>query len=111
MRPRPLEIEDADGKKYVIDILPLGTVREMEDFISSEERKSMSNMQIGMRVLEIAVRTIDMSFDINSFRLVGGALALGEMVQKIMYHAGMEPTPQGESLPAQQESGTTSTDS
>jgi hypothetical protein len=28
-----------------------------------------------------------------------------------MYHAGMEPTPSGEAQPAQEQTGTTSTDS
>ena len=111
MRPAPLEIEDADGAKFVIDILPLGVIRQIEDFVSSEERKKMGNMAIGMRVLDIALRSVDSSFDIDKFRLVGGALELGNVVQQIMYHAGMEPTPSGEAQPAQEQTGTTSTDS
>lgn len=111
MRPAPLEIEDADGAKFVIDILPLGVIRQIEDFVSSEERRTMGNMAIGMRVLGIAMQSIDSDFDVDKFRLVGGALELGNVVQKIMCHAGMEPTPSGEVQPAQEQTGTTSTDS
>ena len=111
MRPKPLEIEDADGRKYVIDILPLSAVRDIEEFISSDERQKMSNLGIGMRVLSIAMTSVDPEFDVDKFRIVGGAIALGEVVQKIMYHAGMEQTPQGEEVPGQEQSGKTSTDS
>jgi hypothetical protein len=112
MRPVPLKFEDADGTEYVIDILTLGQVRELEAFVTDPDRRAgMNNLDQGMEILRIGMMDLYPDVDIKKIRLVGGATRLGELTQEIIRHAGMEPAEPGEPRPAQEKSGTTSTDS
>lgn len=112
MRPAPLKFQDAVGTEYTIDILTLGQVRELEAFVTDRERlKTMNNVDQGMEILRIGMMDLYPDVDVKKMRLVGGAPRLGELTQEIIRHAGMEPAQPGEPQPAQEKSGTTSTDS
>ena len=112
MRPVPLKFQDADGKEYTIDILTLGQVRELEAFVTDpERRKSMNNLDQGMEILGIGMSDLYPDVNVRKLRLVGGGQRLAELTQEIIRHAGMEPAQPGEPRPAQEKSGTTSTDS
>lgn len=112
MRPEPLKFQDADGTEYTIDILSLGQVRAMEAFVVDRERISkMNNIDQGMEILRIGMMDLYPDVDVSRMRLVGGGAALAALTQQIIRHAGMEPAEPGEPQPAQEKSGTTSTDS
>lgn len=101
MRPAPYTFETADGKKYTIDCLSLGQIRQLEEFFKDAEgRAKMGGIEHGMRVLEIIFSESPEPVDVSKLRIVGGAEELTKITQAIMAHGGMEIVSQGEAEPA-----------
>lgn len=101
MRPAPYIFETADGKKFTIDCLSLGQIRQLEEFFKDTDRRAkMGGIEHGMKVLEIIFSDSPEPVDVSKLKILGGAEELTKITQAIMAHGGMAIVSEGEAQPA-----------